>query len=37
MHQRTYERVLERIWAIEASRDEQLYRFMQRTGLLQVR
>jgi hypothetical protein len=26
MHQRTYQRVLERIWAIEAWGDEQLYR-----------
>jgi hypothetical protein len=30
MHQRTYERVLNQIWACEASRDEQLYLFMQR-------
>jgi hypothetical protein len=36
MHQRTYRRVLERILACEMWRDEQLYRFMQRHGLLSV-
>jgi hypothetical protein len=30
MHQRTYRRVLKRIWACEMWRDEQRYLFMQR-------
>jgi hypothetical protein len=33
MHQRTYRRVLEGIWACEMWRDEQLYLFMRRHGL----
>jgi hypothetical protein len=37
MHVLTYQRVLRRIWACEMWRDEPLYRFMQRTGLLEVR
>jgi hypothetical protein len=37
MHQRTYQRVLKRIWALEAQRDQQLYLLMQRAGLSEVR
>ena len=36
MHENTYQRLLERIWAIEAWGDEQLYRFMRRSGLAGV-